>query len=155
MVLNTFVAQALDRRSTCYVFELEHLTFCWITRNSHASARVKLQSLYKFLQGHLAPPVKEPLEDVRQFTAFFPPHLHRQSRYKGTYKVIESMVFIDDPDTSYMKEEDIERFKRLSGLHDLAFDREEARSFQHGQRSDRDEERQVMIGSLLSKLHSF
>lgn len=113
-------------------------------RNAHPSARVKLQSLYKFLQGHLAPPVKETLEDMRQFTAFFPHHLHRHARYKGTYKVVESMVFIHDPDTSYMKPEDIERFKRLSGLSELALNWEDARSFQHGQRSDRDEERQVI-----------
>lgn len=54
------------------------------------------------------------------------------------------MVFIDDPDVTYMKEDDVERFKRLSGLPDLALDREEARNFQHGQRNDRDDERQVM-----------
>jgi len=92
--------------------------------------------------------VKENLEDVRQFTAFFPPHLHRQSRYKGTYKVIESMVFIDDPDMTYLKEDDIERFKRLSGLPDLALDREDARNFQHGQRNDRDDERQARFQAM-------
>lgn len=130
---------------------------CWMIRNSHPSARVKLQSLYKFLQGHLAPPVKEMLEDVRQFIAFFPPHLHRQSRYKGTYKVIESMVFIDDPDLTFLKEEDVERFKRLSGLPELALDREEARNYQHGQRNDRDDDRQVppLCRKLMpSKCHS-
>lgn len=127
--------------------EIESIYY-YALRNSHPSARVKLQSLYKFLQGHLAPPVKENLEDVRQFTAFFPPHLHRQSRYKGTYKVIESMVFIDDPDMTYLKEDDIERFKRLSGLPDLALDREDARNFQHGQRNDRDDERQARFQAM-------
>ncbi|KAG0563248.1 hypothetical protein KC19_8G015600 [Ceratodon purpureus] len=132
------------------VFKLSEIEsiYYFVLRNSHPSARVKLQSLYKFLQGHLAPPVKENLEDVRQFTAFFPPHLHRQSRYKGTYKVIESMVFIDDPDVAYMKEDDIERFKRLSGLPDLALDREEARNYSHGQRNDRDDERQARFQAM-------
>lgn len=90
---------------------------------------------------------------MRQFTAFFPPHLHRQSRYKGTYKVIESMVFIDDPDITYMKVEDVERFKRLSGLSELTLDREEARNYQHGQRNDRDDERQVMFKASVTPAH--
>ncbi|CAK9194440.1 unnamed protein product [Sphagnum troendelagicum] len=130
------------------VFKLSEIEsiYYYALRNAHPSARVKLQSLYKFLQGHLAPPVKETLEDMRQFTAFFPHHLHRHARYKGTYKVVESMVFIHDPETSYMKPEDIERFKRLSGLSELALNWEDARSFQHGQRSDRDEERQEIRG---------
>ncbi|KAH9550149.1 hypothetical protein CY35_10G057500 [Sphagnum magellanicum] len=132
------------------VFKLSEIEsiYYYALRNAHPSARVKLQSLYKFLQGHLAPPVKETLEDMRQFTAFFPHHLHRHARYKGTYKVVESMVFIHDPDTSYMKPEDIERFKRLSGLSELALNWEDARSFQHGQRSDRDEERQARFHAM-------
>ncbi|EFJ15214.1 hypothetical protein SELMODRAFT_13541, partial [Selaginella moellendorffii] len=132
------------------VFKLSEMEsiYYYALRHSHPSARVKLQSLYKFLQGHLAPPVREALEDDRQFTTFFPPHLHRQSRYKGTYKVVESMVFINEPELSYMKLEDIERFKRLTGLSDLTMDRDLARSFQHGQRNDRDEERQARFYAL-------
>ncbi|KAJ7563129.1 hypothetical protein O6H91_03G097700 [Diphasiastrum complanatum] len=132
------------------VFKLSEIEsiYYYVLRHSHPSARVKLQSLYKFLQGHLAPPVKETLEDDRQFTSFFPPHLHRQSRYKGTYKVVENMVFINDPELDFFKLEDIERFKRLSGLNDLVLDRDAARSFQHGQRTDRDEERQARFHAI-------
>lgn len=122
--------------------EIESVYY-YVLRRSHPSARVKLQSLYKFLQGHLAPPVKEALEDERQFTTFFPPSFHRQTRYKGAYKVIENLVFINDPDISYIKAEDIERFKQLTGLNELKLDRDEARFYRHGQRVDRDEERQA------------
>lgn len=138
------------------VFKLSEIesVYYFVLRNAHASARVKLQSLYKFLQGHLAPPVKETLEDDRQFTNFFPPHLHRQTRYKGTYKVVESMVFINDPDISFIKHEDLERFRRLSGLTELSIDAIEARNFQHGQRTDRDEERQARFLHATAESHS-
>eukprot|EP00249_Psilotum_nudum_P007523 c20625_g1_i2 orf=384-1889(-) len=131
------------------VFKLSEIEsiYYYVLRNAHPSAKVKLQSLYKFLQGHLAPPVKETLEDDRQFTTFFPPHLHRQSRYKGTYKVVESIVFISDPDVSYIRPEDLERFKRLTGVVDLTVNANDARTFQHGQRTDRDEERQARCHS--------
>jgi len=36
-------------------------------------------------------------------------------------------VFIDNPDNSYIKSEDLERFKRLSGLEELHVDIEAAR----------------------------
>lgn len=117
--------------------------YYYVLRKSHPSARVKLQSLYKFLQGHLASPVKEALEDERQFTTFFPPSFHRHARYKGAYKVIENLVFIDNPDISHINAEDIERFKRLTGLSEFKLDRDEARFYRHGQRIDRDEERQA------------
>eukprot|EP01018_Ginkgo_biloba_P035381 Gb_19176 [translate_table: standard] len=124
--------------------ELESIYY-YVLRNAHPSAVVKLQSLYKFLQGHLAPPFKEVLEDDRQFTSLFPPHLHRQTRHKGRYKVFEGMVFINDPDISYIKLDDLERFKRLTGLNDLRLDSDEARNYRHGYgpRTDRDEGRQA------------
>ncbi|KAL3683059.1 hypothetical protein R1sor_001081 [Riccia sorocarpa] len=128
--------------SVCKLSEIESVYY-YLLRNSHPSAKVKLQSLYKFLQGHLAPPVKETLEDDRQFPSFFPPQLHRHARYKGTYKVVENVVFIDDPYLPATKMEDVERFKRLSGLMELAVERDEARGYQHGLRTDRDEERQA------------
>ncbi|KAL2611765.1 hypothetical protein R1flu_023457 [Riccia fluitans] len=128
--------------SVCKLSEIESVYY-YLLRNSHPSAKVKLQSLYKFLQGHLAPPVKETLEDDRQFPSFFPPHLHRHARYKGTYKVVENVVFIDDPYLPATKLEDVERFKRLSGLMELSVERDEARGYQHGLRTDRDEERQA------------
>lgn len=129
------------------VFKLSEIEsiYYYLLRNSHPSARVKLQSLYKFLHGHLTPPVRETLDDERQFPDLYPTLLHKQSRYKGTYKVVESIIFIDDPDVSYMKLEDIKRFKQLSGLAQLSVDRNEARTFQHGQRADRDDERQARL----------
>lgn len=126
--------------------EVESIYY-YILRNAKPSCAVKLLSLYKFFQGHLPPPLKEVIEDDRQFTSFFPQHLHKQMRHKGRYKVFEGIVFIDDPDVSYIKTEDIERFKRLTGLNDLKIDREEARNYRHpyGPRTDRGEGMQLRV----------
>eukprot|EP00897_Mesotaenium_endlicherianum_P001218 jgi/Mesen1/1123/ME000123S00287 len=138
------------------VFRLSEVEaiYYYILRNAHPTCRVKLQSLYKFLQGHLAPPVREILEDDRQFPVFFPAHLHKQSRYKGTYKVIEGVVFIDNPDFSLVREEDVERFKRLSNCSSLAQDRSEACRYPHGQRTDRDEERQARFNAVTEQTNN-
>lgn len=122
--------------------EIESIYY-YAVRHAHPGARVKLQSLYKFLQGHLAPPVKEALEDDRQFTYFFDPAIHKQTRYKGTYKVVEGIIFINNPDTSMLRENDVARFLWLTSLPSLTLERDEARHFVHGMRTDRDEERQA------------
>ncbi|CAM6120520.1 unnamed protein product [Calypogeia fissa] len=139
--LPPYTAEALGG-SVCKLSEIESVYY-YLLRNSHPSAKVKLQSLYKFLQGHLAPPVKETLEDDRQFPSFFPPQLHRHARYKGTYKVVENIVFIDDPYVPVVRGGEVERFKRLSGLSNVAVEREEAKGYQHGLRTDRDDEKQA------------
>eukprot|EP00250_Pteridium_aquilinum_P013218 c21206_g3_i1 orf=117-1418(+) len=127
-------------RSVFKIAEIESIYY-YVLRHAHPSARVKLQSLYKFLHGHLAPPVKETLEDERQFPNLFPLHLHRHTRYKGTYKVVESIVFVNNPDIAHIRPQDLARFRKLSGLTDVNLDAFQARSFQHGLRSDRDEDR--------------
>lgn len=136
------------RPSFLKLSEIESIYY-YILRNAHPSAAVKLQSLYKFLQGHLAPPFKEVLEDDRQFTNIFPPELHTQYKFKRRFKVFEAVIFVDDPDTSYIQPEHLERFKRLTGLNDLKLDREEAQNYRHsyGPRMDRDEARQTQIHS--------
>ncbi|MCO5574495.1 hypothetical protein L7F22_028280 [Adiantum nelumboides] len=127
-------------RSVFKIAEIESIYY-FALRHAHTSARVKLQSLYKFLHGHLAPPVKEALEDERQFPNLFPHHLHRHSRFKGTYKVVESIAFINNPDIAYIRPQDLARFRKLSGLTDLHLDAFQARNYQHGLRSDRDDDR--------------
>ncbi|KAH9299275.1 hypothetical protein KI387_030957 [Taxus chinensis] len=126
--------------------EVENIYY-YILRKAHPSCAVKLHSLYKFFQGRLPPPLKEVIEDDRQFTSFFPQHLHRQIRHKGRYKVFEGIVSINDPDVSYIKPEDLERFKQLTGLNDLKIDKEEARNYRHpyGPRTERGEGMQLRV----------
>ncbi|XP_013690935.1 increased DNA methylation 2 isoform X2 [Brassica napus] len=46
----------------------------------------------------------------------YPLKLHPESRIRNQYKLIKSIVFINDPDTSCMREDCVDRFKLLTGL---------------------------------------
>ncbi|KAL4198102.1 hypothetical protein AMTRI_Chr03g44210 [Amborella trichopoda] len=113
--------------------------YYYILRNTHPSAVLKLNSLYKYFKGQLAPPASDAPDDERQFTSFFPSTLHGQGRYKGSFKIFKGIVIIDDPDTSYIRPADLDRFKILSGLDDLKIDRNEAQLYRHGYRTDKDD----------------
>ena len=143
-------SEADIHKSILKLSEIEAVYY-YVVRRSQPAVRVKLQSLYKFLQGHLASPVKDILEDERQFVHFFPPFCHKQMRYKGTYKVIEGIVFIHDPDISHIRSEDLQRFVCLTELESVTLDRLEAKLYQHGMRTDRDDERQARFDAVTAQ----
>ncbi|XP_058070447.1 increased DNA methylation 3-like [Magnolia sinica] len=118
--------------------EVESLYY-YILRNAHPSAVLKLQSLYMYFKGDMHPSNSDILEDERQFTSFFPRDIHRQGRFKGSFKIFKGVVMIGDPDVSYIKPADLERFRWLAGVNDLKIDRDEALFYHHGYRTDRDE----------------
>jgi hypothetical protein len=116
-----------DQLTTSFikVAELERIYY-YILRNVDKSLTVKLPFLRRFIQG------LECSTDVcnyPQFTDLFPLELHPQSRFKSSYKIIESIVFIDNPETCFLNREDVERFKRLSGLEDFLVDKDVARLY--------------------------
>lgn len=118
--------------------EVENLYY-YILRNAHPSAILKLYSIYMYLKGKLSPPSSALLEDVQQFTSFFPLNLHEQTRYRVRHKILKGIVLIDSPDTSFIKLDDLERFRNLTGIDDLRINREEFQLFQHGYRTGREE----------------
>eukprot|EP00262_Sarcandra_glabra_P004581 TRINITY_DN15693_c0_g1_i1.p1 TRINITY_DN15693_c0_g1~~TRINITY_DN15693_c0_g1_i1.p1 ORF type:complete len:418 (-),score=65.59 TRINITY_DN15693_c0_g1_i1:704-1957(-) len=122
--------------------EIESLYY-YILRNAHPTAVLKLQSLYLYFKGKLPPPNLDFLEDERQFTDFFPPDIHRQARYKSCFKIFRGIVLIVDPDVSYIKQADLERFRHLTGVHDLKIDRDEAQLYRHAYRIDKEESQQI------------
>ncbi|KAK7391982.1 hypothetical protein VNO78_20408 [Psophocarpus tetragonolobus] len=93
------------------VVELERVYYHILT-HSPKSLILRSTLLRSFLQGQ--PQFGN--SNYPQFTDLFPPAFHPQSRFKNRHKVIHNLVFINNPDTSYIKPEDIERFKRLSGV---------------------------------------
>ncbi|XP_077215638.1 HSP20-like chaperones superfamily protein [Tasmannia lanceolata] len=117
--------------------------YYYLLRNAHPSAILKSQSLYLYFKGNLPPPNLGLLEDKRQFTSFFPLNLHAQCKYRGSFKIFKGIVIIDEPDTSFMNPEDLERFKCLSGANDLKIDRNDTQYYRHGCRTDRDESQRV------------
>ncbi|CAN6476461.1 unnamed protein product [Victoria cruziana] len=117
--------------------------YYYVLRNAHPSAVLRVHSLYQYFKGQLPPPVLESLDDDRQFTTLFPPGIHKQGRYKGSFKIFKGIIFFDNPNTSYISPSDLQRFKWLTGLDDLSIDRKEAQLYRHGYRTDRDESQQM------------
>ncbi|KAI8555760.1 hypothetical protein RHMOL_Rhmol05G0199400 [Rhododendron molle] len=95
-----------------------------VLRKADDSVVVKGPWLDRFLHGNLPMPAKYP-----QFPDLFPPQLHPHSRFKTLYKIIENVVFINHPESYYIKPENMERFKRLTGLQNLVLDRDGARMY--------------------------
>eukprot|EP00262_Sarcandra_glabra_P000590 TRINITY_DN10715_c0_g1_i1.p1 TRINITY_DN10715_c0_g1~~TRINITY_DN10715_c0_g1_i1.p1 ORF type:complete len:427 (+),score=79.07 TRINITY_DN10715_c0_g1_i1:166-1446(+) len=108
--------------------EVERVYY-YVLRKGDQSVIVKLPLLHQFFQGSLYSQAKDSTDYQRQFPDLFPSHLHLQSRYKTRFKIIENIVFINNPEISYIKPEDVERFKRLTGLEDLLLDRDAARLY--------------------------
>lgn len=108
------------------VVEVERIYY-YVLRKADPSVVMKLPWLHQFLDGTLLTP-RESATACPQFKDLFPPDLHPQSWLKDKHRIIGNIVFIDKPETSCMKPEDIERFKRLTGLENFHLDRDSARS---------------------------
>ncbi|XAR52578.1 hypothetical protein NMG60_11020721 [Bertholletia excelsa] len=106
--------------------EVERIYY-YILRKADGSVVVKHSLFYQFLHGNLPVQSKFPISTYPQFPDLFSPQLHPHSRFKNRYKIIENIVFVNNPETYYMKPEDIERFKQLTGLEAFHLDRDSAR----------------------------
>ncbi|RDY06146.1 Increased DNA methylation 2, partial [Mucuna pruriens] len=103
------------------VVELERVYY-YMLRNDK-SLSLKLTLLRRFFRGQ----AQGGNANYPQFPDLFPPGLHPQSRFKNRHKIVHNVVFISNPDSFYMKPEDVERFKRLSGVKELHVDSDAAR----------------------------
>ncbi|KAI9200327.1 hypothetical protein LWI28_006078 [Acer negundo] len=113
------------------ISQLESLYY-YVLRNAQPNLVVKPPVLHMYLKGDLPPPSSELPENCQQFTSFFPMNIHGHKKYSGDYEIVKGIVLIDDPNISYMKKEDLERFKCLSGMHILKIDRIKSLCYQHG-----------------------
>ncbi|XP_024004676.1 increased DNA methylation 2 isoform X2 [Eutrema salsugineum] len=91
--------------------ELERV-YHYILNNADPSLIVKRKILLQYFNGKRS----NSDEDFPLFRDLYPQKLHRESRLGNQYKLFESIVFINDPDTSCMREDCVERFKRLTGM---------------------------------------
>lgn len=118
--------------------QLESLYY-YVLKNAHPSLVMNPSMLYMYLKGELPLPGSGLPEKYPQFTSYFPMNIHAQKRYSGHYEIVKGIVLIDDPVTSYMKNEDLERFKRLSGMDHLKVDKVASLLYQHGRGQGKDE----------------
>ncbi|KAH1192109.1 Increased DNA methylation 2 [Glycine max] len=108
------------------VVELERVYY-YILRNTDKSLILNLTSLRRFFHGQAQGGDGNGNNNYPQFPELFPPGFHPQYRLKNKHKVIDNVVFINNPDSFYIRSEDVERFKRLSGVQELHVDRDVAR----------------------------
>ncbi|XP_004139188.1 increased DNA methylation 2 [Cucumis sativus] len=105
--------------------EVERI-FYYVLRKADESLIMKMSLLHQFFQGKFPSQGRD--TSSPQFPDLFPLELHPHTRSKNWYRYIESLLFINNPEVYYLNPEDVERFKRLTGLNDFFLDRDAARS---------------------------
>ncbi|RWR93732.1 increased DNA methylation 2-like protein [Cinnamomum micranthum f. kanehirae] len=109
--------------------EVERVYY-YVLRMAKKSDIVERETLHKFLNyGCLHSPSRDSNVDLGQFPQLFPPHLHRQYRFEDQYQVIENIVLINKPNTSFINTVVAMRFKKLTGLEFFFLDAEAALSY--------------------------
>lgn len=83
-----------------------------ILKNADPSLTVKPRTLRGYFNGKRY----DTDGDSPLFVDLFPRKLHPESRIRNQNKVVKSIVFINDPDTSCMRRDCLSRFKLLTGL---------------------------------------
>lgn len=112
------------------VSQLECLYY-FILRHAPPELALRQHLFRMYLKGEL-PLLNSGLpEDRQQFTSFFPLHLHEQMSFMRGLDIVKGIVIISEPNTSYMKQEELERFRCLSGMGSLKIDINESQRYQH------------------------
>ncbi|KAJ0237482.1 Increased DNA methylation 3 [Hirschfeldia incana] len=108
--------------SSLTVTQLQNLYY-YLLRNASSTLLLHPDMVLMYLKGYL--PMEQPSGEVllHQFTHYFPTSLHPQKRYSPSLEVVKGIVVIDDPDLAFISEEELRRFRCLSGLDELKIDR--------------------------------
>ncbi|KAK9922088.1 hypothetical protein M0R45_030569 [Rubus argutus] len=114
----TFEELAGSQMNTAVVEQV----YYYVLRKADQSAIVKLPLLHHFFHGNLLTQGQDDTTNYPQFPDLFPPLLHYNSQSRTRFNFFEHIVFISNPEIYYIKPEDIERFKRLTGLEGFVLD---------------------------------
>ncbi|WCJ44758.1 HSP20-like chaperones superfamily protein [Euphorbia peplus] len=104
--------------------------YYYVMRNANSDLVFEPNMFYMYLKGDLPSPSSGSMDNPRQFTSFFPLRLHEHKKYANC-EIVKGIVLVNDPVASYVKAEDLERFKYLSGVDDLQIDADEFRGYPH------------------------
>ncbi|TKY71326.1 Increased DNA methylation 2 [Spatholobus suberectus] len=116
---------------------LERLYY-YLLKDTSPNLVLDLNMFHMYLKGKLRLPTSDFTQDSQQFTSFFPLDLHQQIWYPDSFRVIKGVVLIDDPFTSCIKEEDLNRFRSLTGVSTFKLNLSECLCFQLGHRSSKE-----------------
>ncbi|XP_039169352.1 increased DNA methylation 3-like [Eucalyptus grandis] len=111
--------------SQMMVVQMIH-TYYHILRKADKSVVLALSFLLKFLHDTLPAKVLGPTSNYPRFIDLFPIDLHLWSFVEGRFMAIDNVVFIDNPSTSFLREEVVARFKSLTGLQEFILDKDVA-----------------------------
>lgn len=116
---------------------LEKLYY-YVLRNAPHNLILRQNMLHKYLIGSLISPCLEHNAGCWQFINFFPLNLHKQIWYPASFRIVKGIIVIDNPVVSYVEDEDLEKFKSLSGLYDIKIDMDEFLHYKHEFRDYKD-----------------
>ncbi|XP_027344480.1 increased DNA methylation 3 isoform X2 [Abrus precatorius] len=108
---------------------LERLYY-YLLRDAFPQLILDLNMFHMYLKGKLFLPTSHFTEDSPQFTSFFPLDLHHQIWYPDSFRIVKGVVLIDDPSVLCIKEENLNRFRSLTGSSTLKLNLTECLRFQ-------------------------
>ncbi|WJX73406.1 hypothetical protein P8452_57193 [Trifolium repens] len=119
-----------DLGSSYVTISLLEKLYYYLLKNAVPELILDLNMFHMYLKGKLDLPGSEFLEGSQQFTSIFPLDLHRQIWYPDSFRIVKGVVLIDDPVvSSCVKEEDLNRFRSLTGVGSLKLDLSECLRF--------------------------
>ncbi|KAH1051891.1 hypothetical protein AAZX31_08G183000 [Glycine max] len=118
---------------------LERLYY-YLLRDASPDLVLDINMFHMYLKGKLVLPTSDFItqEYSQQFTSFFPLDLHQQIWYPDSFRVVKGVVLVDDPSTSCIKEEDLNRFRSLTGVRTFKLNLSECQCFQLDCRSSKE-----------------
>ncbi|XP_039155830.1 increased DNA methylation 2-like [Eucalyptus grandis] len=112
--------------SKLMVAQMIHVYY-YILRKASQSVIVAPPLLLKFFRDALPARMIGPGFNYPLFIDLFPTDLHPCSRVEERFMAIDNIVLIDNPSTSYLREEVVARFKNLTGLQEFVLEKDAAK----------------------------
>lgn len=112
-----------DLGSSYVTVSLLEKLYYYLLRNALPNLILDLNMFHMYLKGNLYLPNSEFSEGSQQFTTVFPLELHQQIWYPDSFRIVKGVVLIDNPVlSSCVKEEDLNRFRLLTGVDSFKLD---------------------------------
>ncbi|KAI5412030.1 increased DNA methylation 3 [Lathyrus oleraceus] len=112
-----------DLGSSYVTISLLEKLYYYLLKNALPELILDLDMFHMYLKGKLDLPNSEFSEGCQQFTNIFPLSLHQQIWYPDSFRIVKGVVLIDDPLVSLcVKDEDLDRFRSLTGVTTFKLD---------------------------------
>ncbi|KAF8015653.1 hypothetical protein BT93_H1239 [Corymbia citriodora subsp. variegata] len=121
-----------DQLTGCQMMVVQMMrAYYYILGKASKSVMLAPSVLLKFFHDTLPSKVLGPAKNYPRFTDFFPIDLHSCSFVGEQFVAIDNIVFINNPSTSYLREEVLARFRSLTGLQEFILEMDTAKLPNH------------------------